>query len=203
MTIAAMTVGDALEAIAAERPTPGGGAVASLTAALAAATGRMVLSYSLGRKRLAAHHELHVEAIGELEALSARSLELAEADAEAYGRLNRLWKLDEEDPARRAEWDDAVAGAIDAPSRLVEASLEQLRLLRRLPDATNRHLRSDLAVAAILAEAAARAAAWNVSINLPLLVDDAERSRIAALVEGAVTEARETAAAIEAACAEE
>ena len=58
------TIGSALEAIAAKQPTPGGGAVASLTAALAAATARMVLHYSLGKPLLAEHARWALDRIG-------------------------------------------------------------------------------------------------------------------------------------------
>ena len=37
-----------LESLAAKQPTPGGGAVASLTAAIGAALAQMVVNYSLG-----------------------------------------------------------------------------------------------------------------------------------------------------------
>ena len=39
-----------LEAAAAKQPTPGGGSVAALAGALAAAMGEMVLNYTLGRR---------------------------------------------------------------------------------------------------------------------------------------------------------
>ncbi|MCA9295269.1 MAG: cyclodeaminase/cyclohydrolase family protein, partial [Phycisphaerales bacterium] len=40
-----------------------------------------------------------------------------------------------------------------------------------LVDRTNPMLASDLAIAAVLVESAARSAAWNIRINLPLLRD--------------------------------
>ena len=60
---------------------------------------------------------------------------------------------------------------------MVDLSLELLSLLDDLTGTTNHQLRSDLAIAALLAEAAARAAAWNVRINLPQLEDAQERDR--------------------------
>lgn len=73
---------------------------------------------------------------------------------------------------------EAVRAAISTPRTVVVESLTLLELLQGLAGTTNRMLRSDLAIAAVLAEAAARAAAWSVRINLPLLDDAAERRAI-------------------------
>ena len=171
MTLADQTVREFLEALAAKQPTPGGGAVASVTTAISAALGRMVVNYSLGKKSLAAHDALHQEAIASLAELGSRALRLADDDAAAYGRLNALWKLDKADPKRVAEFPQAVEQAIAAPHAVLHACMELLRLLDRLCGATNAMLASDLAIAAVLAEAGARSAAWNVRINLPLIED--------------------------------
>lgn len=181
MRIDHLSVKDLLTSIGAQSPTPGGGAVASVTAALGAALAQMVVRYSQGKKKLAAHDALHREALRSLESLAAAAMDHAEADAVAYGRLNRLFKLDKEDERRKAEWPDAVAGAIAAPRRVLDDALEILRMLARLSGRTNTMLDSDLAIAAILADAAARAAAWNIRVNLPLLspVRDARTMRTA------------------------
>jgi formiminotetrahydrofolate cyclodeaminase len=55
MPIGATQFASLLAQIAAKSPTPGGGAVACATGALAAALAGMVVSYSLGKKSLAAH----------------------------------------------------------------------------------------------------------------------------------------------------
>ena len=48
-------IGDFLNAAAAKQPAPGGGSVAALAGALAAAMGEMVLNYTVGKKNLAQH----------------------------------------------------------------------------------------------------------------------------------------------------
>ncbi|MCP3906271.1 MAG: cyclodeaminase/cyclohydrolase family protein [Planctomycetes bacterium] len=194
------TVADLLSSIAAKAPTPGGGAVAALTAALGAALGRMVLAYSEGRKSLAEHADLHARVRPALETLQSRVVELAEADAVAYARLNELWRLDEDDPRRREEFQDAVRGAIAVPQEILGAGLELLDLARDLCGASNKMLASDLAMTAVLAEAAVRCAAWNVRINTPQLADRAEATRLEHGVDEALTHAAKTCAQIEAAC---
>ena len=170
--LANIPVGDLLAALGEKSPTPGGGAVAALTGAIGAALGLMVVNYSVGKKSLAEHDHLHREALGTLGTLRDRTVELADADAVAYGRVNELMSLDEADARRQRELPIAVRAAIDVPSAVITSSLEMLNLLQRLCGTTNRSLASDLAIAALLAEAAARAAAWNVRINLPMLGDE-------------------------------
>jgi formiminotetrahydrofolate cyclodeaminase len=173
-------VGELLDSIAARQPVPGGGAVAALTAALAAALGRMVVEYSRGKASAAGHEALQDDALSRLSGLQAAALNLADADAEAFATLSGLWKLEPDDPRRRAEWAGAVAAAIDAPRRVAESSLEALDLLDRLSESTGANIRSDLAIAALLAQASTEAAACNVRINLPLLEDPAQAERLAA-----------------------
>jgi len=84
---------------------------------------------------------------------------------------------------------------------MIAVANDLLRLFERLGPISNQHLRSDLAIAAVLAEACARAGAWNVMINLPLLTDEKERAEVEAQTRHAVADARARCDAIERACA--
>lgn len=192
-----------LDAVGAKAPTPGGGAVASATGALGAALGTMVLAYSVGKKSLEAHRPALEAAVASLRGAERLLLDLAEADMEAYALVNELQKLPETDPRRMAQWPAAVAASIQAPRAMIAVATDLLRLFERLAPITNRYLRSDLAIAAVLAEACARAGAWNVNINLPLLTDPAERREVQSQTEAAVADARARCAAVESACATE
>jgi formiminotetrahydrofolate cyclodeaminase len=171
------SLGDLLEQVAAKTPTPGGGAVACAAGALAAALAHMVVSYSLGKKNLAEHQPILENAAGVLTRARAVFLGLAAEDAEAYGLVNELQRLAEGDPRRRAELAGAIEAAIQAPMAALAAAADLLRLCERLAPRTNRHLRSDLAIAAVLAESTARACVWNVRVNVGLLPDPASRDR--------------------------
>ncbi|MCA9296177.1 MAG: cyclodeaminase/cyclohydrolase family protein, partial [Phycisphaerales bacterium] len=109
------SIGDFLAALAAKAPTPGGGAVAGITAATACALAEMVLAYSVDRKSLAEMRDRNLASRETCAAARKDALQLADADAVAYAALNALWKLDENDPVRQAKWDDAVDGAIAVP----------------------------------------------------------------------------------------
>ncbi|MCA9277009.1 MAG: cyclodeaminase/cyclohydrolase family protein [Phycisphaerales bacterium] len=199
-SIASQSVGAFLESLAAKVPTPGGGASAAITGATAAATAAMVVSYSLGKKSLAECEGINQNAMARLTRARQMFLQLGDEDAEGYGTLNALWKLDKDDPKRIEQWDDAVQGAITPPRAMLAMALELLRLFDKLVSTTNKQLKSDLGVAAVLGEAAARSAAWNVRINIPLLPED-QRDGLVQAVDVMLDEAKRLSASIETGCA--
>ncbi len=182
------TLGEILAAIAARTPAPGGGAAAALTAAMSAALVQMVVRYSAGQPD---------EDLASLERLGSDALRLADADAQAFAALSRLWKLPRDDARRRAGWAGAVAAAIAAPRGVKQTALDTLKLLDRLSATANANLRSDVAIAALLAVTGARSAAWNVRVNLPLVDDPEEAARIGAEVERTLEETDRLARSIE------
>lgn len=190
-------IGAFLESLAAKTPTPGGGAVAGLTAATAAALASMVVSYSIGKKSLSAHEPVLRDHAAALERERSLFLELADADAVAYGRVNTLMKLPETDPNRASELPAAIRESVRVPQMLQAACAEMLRRLQTLAPITNRNLRSDLAIAAVLADAAARGCVWNITVSCGDLPDAADiksaADRLAAQCAG-------LRSAIEAAC---
>jgi len=170
--LASQTIAGFLDALDAKMPTPGGGSAAAITGATAAATAGMVVSYSINKKTLAEHQASNAEAQEKLNAIRATFLSLGDDDASGYSVLNALWKLDQDHPDRIAGWEAAVDGAIAPPRAMVGLAVEMLGLCEQLISTTNRQLKSDLGVAAVLGQAAARSAAWNVKINIPLLPSD-------------------------------
>ncbi|VAX38601.1 Formiminotetrahydrofolate cyclodeaminase, partial [hydrothermal vent metagenome] len=197
--LATRTLGDFLDQLAAKTPTPGGGAVASAVGALGSALGEMVLAYSLGKKSLAEHEPKLREASAKLSRARTVLLELAAEDEAAYGLVNELSKLPEGD-ARRADLPAATLAAARVPLSCMAACASVLRLLDTLPGITNKYLHSDLAIAAILAEAATRSAAWNVRVNLPGITDAQVRESLTHECEQLLTGSIETAGRVERAC---
>jgi len=177
-----MRVEEFLEQTASKQPTPGGGAVAAVTGALGAALGQMVLAYSLGKKSLVAHQPMLEQTMLVLGRAQGKFIELAEADARAYSVVNELMRLPETDPRRVAEWADAVAASVRPPMAALGLACECARVLRELCGRTNTFLKSDLAIAGVLAEACAAAAKWNVVVNVPQL-PEGERAKMLAEAE--------------------
>ena len=195
-----MAFGGLLDAIAAKSPAPGGGAVACATGALGAALARMVVSYSLGKKNLAEHQPALERAAHTLDNARAVLVELADEDAAAYEAVNTLTKLPETDPTRTRDLPAAAERSVQVPLAALAACVNVLRLVESLGPISNRHLRSDLAIAGLLAEAAARSAEWNVRVNVPLLVNPARREAVAAECRTLLADAAARCRAVQVAC---
>ncbi len=199
MTLADSTLQQLIDELGARTPAPGGGAAASITAAVGAALGAMVINWSLGRASLERHEEENRSHLDALQHGAARALELAEEDAQGYEALNALMKLPEDDAVRREQWSDAVDGAMVPPIETLELCLSMAGSLSGLVGATNTMLKSDLAAAAVLVEAAGRTAAWNIHANLSL-VEEAQATELATRVSGHLGELRTVTAQVEQSC---
>lgn len=196
----ALTVAAFLDRLASAEPVPGGGSASAVAGALAAALVRMVARLSEGRPAYA-EHEATIRSAAETGAsLVERFLDLAEADAAAYGRLaaalRRPRSTPEEVEARRADVRAAARGAAEVPLEAVDACLVLLRAVEALAGRSNRNAASDLVVASLLGEAGAEGAALNVEANLPFVDDEAFAASARARLLAALGEIHELAAAV-------
>jgi formiminotetrahydrofolate cyclodeaminase len=190
------TVGDFIDAVAGEAPTPGGGAVAGTVTALAAALAGMAGRYAL---RHAADSAELAGLVARAEALRSQATTLADEDAAAYGRCVEAYRLPKEpDPeARREAIRAALDAAADVPAALASVAAQVAEVGAELAASGNPRLRSDACTAALLAAATAGSAALLVRENLRARPDDprsvtAERraSRAASLAAGLVAPSR-------------
>ncbi|MFO0491106.1 MAG: cyclodeaminase/cyclohydrolase family protein [bacterium] len=196
-TLSEMPLNALLQATASKSPTPGGGAIAATTGALAAALANMVVSYSLNRKDLSAHQHPLQQAQQHLTTTTTHFLALGDEDAHAYANLNTLQRLPPDNPQRASDLPAAIEHALNVPLRTLHLSVELATLCANLTTITNKHLASDLKIAAVLAEAAARASLCNVLVNAPLLTDQTRRASVINEAGKLVTQARSLAATIE------
>jgi len=198
-----LTIDDFVARLGSTEPVPGGGSASAIAAALGASLVRMVASLSTGRAKFAEHEELLAWAIGSGQDLTDRFLALADEDAAAFSGFAAAMKLpkstDEESAARKTALQSAARGASEAPFACVETCLELAGVAEALAGRSNPNASSDLNVAALLAEAAAKGAAANVLINLPSVGDPAFEgdmtARVADLlseIEDLATQTRET-----------
>ena len=159
-----------LASLAAKTPTPGGGAVACMVGATAAAQAEMVVAYSLGKKNLAEQQPMLATAQAELSRARLMLLELADEDGRAYAAVNAMMKLPEGD-AGRSGLAAATEMAANVPLSAMAICVEVHKLCGKLRGKSNMHLVSDLDIAEKLAVAAAWCAGRNVEINLPGLAE--------------------------------
>lgn len=169
---AELSIRDWLTAAAAKQPAPGGGSVAALAGALAAAMGEMTLNYSAGRKGASPEAQQIIrENLEELGRARALLLELVSEDQTAFGALVEAREREQTDAASPAALAAAAARAIAVPQAIMSVGMSVLGCALRAAPHANRHLLSDLAVCCELALAAVRCGGHNVRVNLV----DAER----------------------------
>lgn len=195
----AVTGGESLSgfvsSVASSTPTPGGGSVAAHVGSLAAALAQMVAGLTIGRKKyVAVEGEMKQIALDAADLVNTLTA-LVKADADAYTAVSTAYKLPKE-PAeaavRRSEAiTDALLGASRVPLETARACARVAELAAAVSTKGNSNAVSDAGVAALLAEAACRGAAYNVRINVAALED---KSRGAALLSEATELVRRTSA---------
>jgi glutamate formiminotransferase/formiminotetrahydrofolate cyclodeaminase len=191
-----------LDALGSSAPTPGGGAASALVGALATALTEMVAQLTVGRPKYAAVEERAQTVLRKTQRLRGELLALVDEDARAYGGVAAAYTLPKASEDERRVRDEAIQSALQAamqpPLRIMELSGDVLRLAGEIAEIGNPTVASDAGCAALLGEAAARAAGLNVIANVVLLRDEqaasAARERVAAL-EAQAHELRERALA--------
>ena len=169
-----------VDELASGSPAPGGGSVAALAGALAAALAAMVGNLTFGKKGY--------EAVwAEMEAMAIRAQELkqfflaaVDRDTAAFNQVMaavRLPNRSEADQAHRAgQIAAATREATLVPLAVLEKAAEAADLARQAVRTGNRNSLSDAGVAALAAALAGLGALYNIMINLKQ-IDDAGFNR--------------------------
>jgi methenyltetrahydrofolate cyclohydrolase len=198
------TIGGFLDQLAANTPAPGGGAVAALHAAEAAALIGMVARYSAG-PRYAAEAPAIERVRSESDLLRAECTDLIAADAAAFGSVAAAYASPKETAEQKAARSAAIAAALitaaGPPAAVIAAAARLLDLAEALRAIGNRSVLSDVAAAAEAIRAAAATAQVNVEVNLAGMTDAAAReqySQVAAEVDPLLARAEAVTAAVRA-----
>jgi len=186
--------------VASSSPTPGGGSVVAHVAALAAALAQMVAGLTIGRKKYAAVEEEMRQLSTRAASLGSRLTRLVEADAQAYGAVSEAYKMPKEPAdaaaARQRAIEGALIGAAEVPLETARLCGEVTEIAAVVAARGNTNAVSDAGVAALLADAACRGAAYNVRINVAALPNRAAGESLAAEAERIATETSKRAARV-------
>ena len=153
--------------VASSEPAPGGGSVAALTGALSAALAEMVCTLTKtedlsGLKAEAAE-------------LKEKLLVMTDKDTEAFMKVANAFSMpketDDEKAARSAAIQDGLLACLESPREVMLLARDAIRVIQKVSENYNTNAASDLGVAALSAEAAAKGAWLNVLINAGSLKD--------------------------------
>ena len=192
--------------VASSAPVPGGGSVVAHVGSLGAALAQMVAGLTIGRKKYAAVESEMKEMALRAAHLVRRLSELKNEDAAAYTLVSDAYKLPKESTEQQTARDAAIQSALmkaaEVPLETARYCAEVAALAASCAEKGNTNAASDAGVAALLAEAACRGAAYNVRINVSAMPAKAAGAPLATeaarLVATAGTYATRAAAAVEA-----
>jgi methenyltetrahydrofolate cyclohydrolase len=194
------TIGSYLGQLAARVPAPGGGAVAALDAAQSAALVAMVARYSNGARY---DTDLMARIFTEADGLRDQAVQLAEADAAAFGAVSAAYQRPKDThgqkEARSAAIAEALGAAAQPPADVITVSRRLIELAELLLPAGNRNVITDVAAAAEAARAAAVTARVNIEVNLRGVKDaglSGELTATAAVTDEIIARADQIVAAV-------
>jgi len=182
-----------LDSLAAPTPTPGGGSAAAAAAAMGAALVAMVAGLTLGKKKYAAVEEEMRSIQQEARELQQTLSQAVQEDAQAFEAILAAMRLPKETPAeaaaRQQAMETATLQATRVPLETARRALRVMELARIAVEKGNLNAITDAATGFQLAQAALRAAACNVRVNLAALPEHPETASLLAALSEVETQA--------------
>lgn len=170
-----MKLADYFDELSTDSPAPGGGSVAAVSGAQAAALVSMVANLTHGKKGYEDYWDDMEQVAVEAQKLKDELNASIDRDTDAFNALmaaGRLPKKTDEQKAERARAiQKATLNAIEVPLSVVRNMVKVMELAKEAAEKGNRNSISDVSTAAAQARAAAEGAADNVMINVPGLED--------------------------------
>jgi glutamate formiminotransferase/formiminotetrahydrofolate cyclodeaminase len=200
--LADMTLTQFADELSTDSPAPGGGSVAALCSAMSGALTAMVANLTFGKKGYEAHWD-EAKVLAEAgQKVKERSLQAIDTDTQAFYDMMDAMRLpkktDEEKAARHSAIQDATKKAILVPLETLEIAMDAVEVAEKIARIGNANALSDAGVAAINANAAAKAAYLNVKINMGAIEDEQFKIDILTKAEELLDRVNNLALAVEA-----
>lgn len=164
MQIKDQSVKDFLGDVASSRPTPGGGAVAAVSAAIAASLVEMVANLTIGKKDYLGVEGRMKNLAEEMAQARSELLDLADADSDAFDKVMEAYKTKDKSKIKAA-----LYWAIEIPKKVVDFATNIQNAAVEVSKIGNKNTYSDAMSAEYLANAALEAAEENIIINTKVL----------------------------------
>ncbi len=179
---ASLTLDEYLTQLASSDPTPGGGAVAAIAGAQAAALMEMVCNLTKGKDFDHVSDEINLI---QSTCMSARTalLGLASQDAKAFDSLLRAYRLPststDEKSARSAQIKTDLEQAARVPLQVMDWAVQLAPMAKSLAEIANKKLITDVGIAVFQLHGIVQSARLNILINTKSMKD----SKLAAALE--------------------
>lgn len=190
--------------LASALPAPGGGSAAGLAGSMGASLTSMVYNLTIGNKSA---ENLSPEVIqkmmkarDDMMRIKTEFVELVEEDNSSFTEFMDALKLpkgtEEEKAARKAILDVSKKKIVAAPEKIARLGDSIWDAIELANDYGNPGVISDAGVAALMTDAAIRAALLNVKVNLPMVKDEARRAELIQLIDECMARSVEKSNAI-------
>ncbi len=199
MEIKDKTLQHFLDELASKQATPGGGSVAALMGAQAAALVSMVCHLTIGKEKYQSVEIEMQDLLKEAEALRETLTDMIRADVEVFERLMACYAMPKSTEQEKIERSEAIQlilkEATLVPLACAQACMQAIELSRIAAEKGNTGVVSDAGVAVMAAYSGLKSAALNVYINTGSLKDKAfaqeKTNAIEALISMAETQTEE------------
>ncbi|MEW5784919.1 MAG: cyclodeaminase/cyclohydrolase family protein [Bacillota bacterium] len=189
-----LSVDQFVREVASASPAPGGGSVAALAGAQAAALLSMYCHLSLNREKFGEAVGLIERTAEEAHALAAALVEAVDLDTAAFNRVMEAFRLPkgipEEKEQRSRDIQTATIEAARVPMQTAADCLRVLELIKAVAGRGNPGAATDLGVGNLQGLAGLTGACYNVLINLGSIKDCAVKTELAQKVTEALEQGR-------------
>jgi len=160
---------------ASESPAPGGGSISAYVGSLGVSLAAMVANLSSHKRGWDDRWEEFSEWADQAQQIKDSLLKLVDEDTNAFNAIMDAFRLPkgtlEEKTKRSQAIQDATKYAIEVPFRIMEVSMDSLKLIRAMANIGNPNSVTDAGVGMLCVRAAVHGAFLNVKINASGLKD--------------------------------
>jgi len=173
---------DFVDEVSRDTPAPGGGSVAALAGGLGGALAGMVANLSIGKGEFDDRYEQLCQIAERAQTVKDALVHGVDEDTSAFDSVLEAMRMprdtEEERAARTEAMQEGYRIATRVPLGTVEQCRDALALCAEMVEIADPGMVSDVGSGALMAHAGARAAAYNVRINLPHIQDEAFRKEM-------------------------
>ncbi len=191
---------DFVDEVSRDTPAPGGGSVAALAGALGGALAAMVANLCSSKGEFDAQYETLCSIADKGQTVKDALVRGVDDDTAAFDSVLDAMRMPRDTEAEREERARAMQEGYKVATRVPLGTVEQCRdallLCAQMAPIADPNMVSDVGTGALLAHAGAQAAAYNVRINLPQIIDEEFDTEMRGTLAGLLQECGELAAAV-------